>query len=225
MTTCLVNGKIYIGQKHSKKFIRSYLGSGRAIILAIKKYGKENFKVRVLHTCYKGKCLNRWEIYYIKLYNSTDREIGYNIAKGGNLGSNGIIPSEKTRKLLGEAVKRAWKRLKAEGFVSRLKGRTRPPFSKEHLKHLGEGHKGFVVREETKKKLHYAILGKKRSEETRKRSSESAKARWAKIPKYKRKQSNEYIEKRKLGVKLFLQSNPNARKGHNKGMKYKKKKK
>ena len=46
-TTNLINGKIYIGQS-IRKFSKSYLGSGVKILNAIKKYGKENFKVEIL---------------------------------------------------------------------------------------------------------------------------------------------------------------------------------
>ena len=40
-TTNLVNGKIYIGKDKNNN--PSYLGSGKILKLAIKKYGKENF--------------------------------------------------------------------------------------------------------------------------------------------------------------------------------------
>jgi hypothetical protein len=223
MTTNLLNGKIYIGQKKSKKFLPNYYGSGKALLNAVKKYGKENFKIKIIHTCYKIKCLNKWEIYYIKIYDSTDKKIGYNIAKGGNLGALGLIASDKTRKLIGKASKKTWVKLKAKGFVSPLKGRKRPPFSKRHLQNLSKGHIGIAISEEQKEKLRISMLGKKKTQENKNNSSIAAKKRWAKIPKYKRKQSDEYIEKRKLGVKLFLQNNPDARKGHNKGVKYKKK--
>lgn len=47
-TTNLINNKIYIGQHKVKeeKIDNSYYGSGKLIIQAIKKYGKENFKSR-----------------------------------------------------------------------------------------------------------------------------------------------------------------------------------
>ncbi len=44
LTTNDVNNKQYVGQKCLKRDRKSYLGSGRLILKAIKKYGKEHFK-------------------------------------------------------------------------------------------------------------------------------------------------------------------------------------
>ena len=83
-TTNLINNKIYIGQKQATKFNKNYYGSGKLLKQAIKKYGKENFKVEILE---ESNCedLDNLEIKYIKEYNSTNLEIGYNILIGGNV--------------------------------------------------------------------------------------------------------------------------------------------
>ena len=67
-TTCLVNGKIYIGQtvRGRDKF---YLGSGTAICEAIKRYGKQNKKRKILRLCYSQRELDIWEMVMIKKYN------------------------------------------------------------------------------------------------------------------------------------------------------------
>ena len=61
LTTNLVNGKIYIGKhefsKH-KKVNSTYLGSGELFKRAVKKYGKENFKRKILRLCYSLHELN-----------------------------------------------------------------------------------------------------------------------------------------------------------------------
>ena len=44
-TTCLINGKVYIGQ--NKRNTPSYLGSGVALLESINKYEKENFKKEI----------------------------------------------------------------------------------------------------------------------------------------------------------------------------------
>lgn len=89
LTKNLVNGKIYIGQcsKESHKTQR-YLGSGKILKKAVKKYGRKNFKKYILMDGINSTIsLDYYEKYYIALYKSRDRSIGYNISLGGS-GSN-----------------------------------------------------------------------------------------------------------------------------------------
>ncbi|MDD4389705.1 MAG: GIY-YIG nuclease family protein [Eubacteriales bacterium] len=82
-----INGKIYIG-KSEKLYEKSimYLGSGIKLLHAIKKYGKISFEKELLCTCSSISELNEKEKYYIAFYNSTNDNIGYNIAPGGEGG-------------------------------------------------------------------------------------------------------------------------------------------
>lgn len=85
MTTNLVNNKIYIGQHKSTKFCSNgYLGSGTLFCRALERYGRPNFVKTLLCECDSREELNKQEIYYIGLYNSTDRGVGYNILIGGS---------------------------------------------------------------------------------------------------------------------------------------------
>ena len=81
LTTCLVNGKIYVG-KHEFNGQKNYIGSGTIFKRAVKKYGKENFKRKILRLCYSLHELRVWEHVYIVKHKSYIRSIGYNIAKG-----------------------------------------------------------------------------------------------------------------------------------------------
>lgn len=84
-TTNLVNGKIYVGQhKYSLgKLDEKYLGSGKLLLNAIKKYGKDNFKCEILEWCSTEKELEDKEIYYIKSLQSTTDFGNYNMSDGG----------------------------------------------------------------------------------------------------------------------------------------------
>ncbi len=63
-TTNIVNGKIYIGQ-HVPNGKESYIGSGKLIIKAQKKYGKRAFKLDVLQWCSSKDELNKAEVDWI----------------------------------------------------------------------------------------------------------------------------------------------------------------
>lgn len=112
-TTNLINNKIYIGQdKHNNT---DYLGSGKILKKAIKKYGIKNFKKEILEICKSQEELNRREEYWIKNFNSFCPN-GYNIAKGSFGGD--VLTNHPNRKNIIE--KRA---KKMRGRISPLKGR------------------------------------------------------------------------------------------------------
>jgi hypothetical protein len=83
-----VNGKIYIGQDKNNN--PNYLGSGKKIKRAVKKYGKENFIKEIIEECVDENHMNEREVYWIMFYNSQDRKIGYNISEGGKEGDRKI---------------------------------------------------------------------------------------------------------------------------------------
>ena len=84
-----VNDKTYIGQRKSNKFCHEdkYMGSGKLLIKAIKKYDKENFEKLLVQYVETKEEADEQEIFWIAHY----RERGmaqYNIADGGH-GDNG----------------------------------------------------------------------------------------------------------------------------------------
>lgn len=83
LTTCTVNGKIYIGQHKSHEFDYQYYGSGKALKNAIKKYGISNFTCQLIESCDSKEHLNEREVYWIDYYQSRDTIRGYNITAGG----------------------------------------------------------------------------------------------------------------------------------------------
>ena len=83
--TNLINNKIYIGQtvRTIKQRFNEHCGNQNSTISnAIRKYGKENFKVEVINEFNTIDELNFFEEYYISLFNSLAPH-GYNINTGG----------------------------------------------------------------------------------------------------------------------------------------------
>lgn len=96
-----VNGKIYVGRdKHNNP---KYMGSGVLIILAFKKYGKENFIKEILEECNNNELDDR-EKFWIKELKSQDPKIGYNIADGGHndFTMNDYVKSKISKTLKGK---------------------------------------------------------------------------------------------------------------------------
>jgi len=88
-TTNTINGKIYVGQSQRPiNESKRYFGSGKLLIFAIKKYGKNNFKKEIIDTATNIETLNDKERYWIKKLNSQNKNIGYNIDGGGNDGKS-----------------------------------------------------------------------------------------------------------------------------------------
>lgn len=82
-TKNLINGKIYIGQHTTSNLDDGYIGSGKLLWKAIKKYGIENFKREIIEFCEDKNELNDREIYFISYFDSINKNKGYNILIGG----------------------------------------------------------------------------------------------------------------------------------------------
>ena len=88
ITTNIINNMKYIGQKKydNRGEWRSYLGSGKYLKRAIKKYGRKNFIRDIIVTANNEEELHNLEIEFIKKYNAVDNKDYYNIAEGGEYG-------------------------------------------------------------------------------------------------------------------------------------------
>ena len=95
-TTNLVNGKYYQGVHHSSNPEKDpYFGSGPGIQAAIKKYGRENFKVEILRDDFKSmKEAYEYEASVITL-DSLDSRVCYNQVPGGKGIRDGVITMSK----------------------------------------------------------------------------------------------------------------------------------
>jgi hypothetical protein len=90
ITTNMVNGKRYIGQKKFDNVYKwkSYLGSGRYFLKSVEKYGKDNFIRNIVDIAYSPEELNKKEILWIENYNAVKSEDFYNAIEGGNTGNH-----------------------------------------------------------------------------------------------------------------------------------------
>lgn len=175
-----INNKLYFGvttqkggfDRRYKNNIEEYTNN-QHLKSSIKKYGIENFEIdKEFDVAYSKDELDKLEDMYIKLYNTTNRNYGYNKQYGGTNGS----PSEETRRKISDL----------------LKGENNPHYGK----HLSEETKlklslsqkgeksynyGLHHSEESKKKISEALkgntntLGKHHSEETKLKMSNALK--------------------------------------------------
>ena len=182
-TTCLVNNKLYIGQHKAKKFSLTYKGSGSLIREAFNKYGKDNFKVELIEFCETAEIADNKEKYWIKHFNTTNLNIGYNILVGGQKGSfKGQHHSNEAKLKMHNA--KIGKKLSPEHIEKIRQGKLGSKYPEESNKkraqtlkdkYAKEGrvspHKGHKMSEESKKLISEYHKGKKLSEETRHKMS------------------------------------------------------
>jgi hypothetical protein len=79
-----INQKWYIGQHNGKN--PNYLGSGKLLKKAIKKYGKENFDKVILEECFTKEELDIREKWWIAESNALNDPMSYNLVDGGEGG-------------------------------------------------------------------------------------------------------------------------------------------
>lgn len=101
------NGKVYIGLTGRKPEYRWNNGNGYKnnpyFYSSIQKYGWDGFKHEIIKNNLTEQEAQELEISLISEFNSTDKNFGYNILPGGNLGTLGIELSEETRKRMSES--------------------------------------------------------------------------------------------------------------------------
>jgi len=172
--TNLVNGKIYVGHHSTNNINDGYLGSSHYLLSDIKKLGKENFKREILQFC-KYEELSNLEKKFILELNSI--KFGYNKHIKGTGQKLDYKHSEETKAKLNS------KRRNISGENNPMygkRGEQNPNFGKK----LWEG------------KVH-PMKGKKHSEETKLKQSESKKDKYngENNPFYGKKHSEESINK------------------------------
>jgi len=155
-TENLINGKKYIGK--DSKNNPNYLGSGKYLKLAIKKYGSDSFRKTVIEICNSIEELNTREIYWLQLLDCKDSTNYYNATDTITPCRTGKPLSEEHKKKISEANK----------------GKIMPPKTKEDIKKQVESkikNGNNKHSDETKAKMSKASLGKAKSAEHRRSMS------------------------------------------------------
>lgn len=174
-----INGKYYVGQtafsleKRWEEHVRDSRKRNNTyhFYSAIRKYGKDNFEVRLLFTCYDQKSLDEAEKYFIKFFDATNHKYGYNNRLGGEGGGH----SEMSRKKM-SAVRTG----KVQSPETRAKigswniGRKRSPEQRENIRKSLLGIKRKPFSAEWKANISRAAFGKKDSSETKENKRKAA---------------------------------------------------
>ena len=110
--TNIKNSKIYIGQTSLTPEQRLIAHISNALdnnvntklARAIRKYGKDSFITEQIDIALTQDIANKKEIHWIKKYNSTDRNIGYNMTIGGEGGNTYICKSADELNLIKKKI-------------------------------------------------------------------------------------------------------------------------
>lgn len=140
------SAKIYIGitqQDINKRWKNGYGYKNSYFGNAVKKYGWDNISHHVIISGVNKEFAMEMEKYFINLYQTTDKNIGYNQTTGGE------IPqiTEDVKKKISDGNKKFWKE------------------HPEVVKRIAEKRKGIQFSEEHKRKLSEAKKGKKQPKE------------------------------------------------------------
>ena len=136
------SGKYYIGVTRQQNLNRRWMSgygytSCPLFNNAIQKYGWENFTHEILEDYVPIEKINDRECYWIKLYQSNNRNFGYNIEEGGHAYRTF---SKETRKKISDAIKRKPKseeckqKLRNINLGKHLSEETRKKVSESHFK-------------------------------------------------------------------------------------------
>lgn len=138
------SGKVYIGYT-SQRNVKHRWNNGKGYIgndyfsKAIDKYGWDNFSHQILFVGSSESEAKEKEIFYISLYDSTDRSKGYNITKGGE-GFNGYHHTEECKVRISEKLKGVKK-------------------TKEHSSRISSAKKGTIISDSWKQNISKGKLG------------------------------------------------------------------
>jgi len=208
--TNIVNKKVYIGQTilglNRRRRLHENSKVGWYFNKALAKYGKNNFRWKVLEHCYSKEEMDEMEFHYIKQYNSFGIG-GYNLTLGGD-GVIGFSHSEEHKNRISNLYK--GKKFSAETLLKMSDSHLGHKHSKESKQKISNSRKGIQFSEEHKYKIGMAHRGIKRPPFTADALKNMSKAKKGK-PNFKNRKkyiivfpdSKEYVVR---GLNLFCKA-------------------
>ncbi len=179
-TTNKINGMVYIGKHQTKNLNDKYLGSGKYLLLAINKYGIENFQREILFVFDNETEMNAKEAELVT-EQFVNEDTNYNLCPGGN-GGFGYLNSTG----LNTTGVKDYNDIARK--VSATKNSRSYTVSEETRKKISDSNK--LTNESRGRKNSEALRGKPKSEEHKRKISESllGKGKGKKYPNRKKRQ-------------------------------------
>lgn len=185
--TNLANNKIYIGKaisvderwrKHKVAAHRQDPNDYSYLHRAMNKYGFENFIIEIIDEYLNEEESLQAETQFIKLFNSNNRDIGYNLTEGGE-GSSGFKHSLESRQKMSQtkmAINLSGDNNPFYGQHHTEESRFKmSEFQREYFKTHEHPWMGRSHTDETRQKISFSAIGREVSLETRKKISETNK--------------------------------------------------
>ena len=173
ITTNMVNGRKYLGQRKFSNGWKSYLGSGKIFKQAVKKYGKEKFIREIVAFAYSKNELDELEKSFIREHNAVDNDDYYNISQGGYSQMAGHHWSEEDKKKMSESRKGIPRGVMSEETKLKIsinrRGKCVGEDNHNYGKHpseevrqkMSDAHKGVKLSEKHKQSMSFAVKGRK----------------------------------------------------------------